>query len=509
MPLKPHASHGFAPKPNDKTDSGNKTLPDGERSKEGSCGFAPKPMDKTGSGNKTLPDKELSNNSTIFNSVNMLNLISGTQILLSDGSTATVKSKLGEGGQGVVYLVTLSNGTDMAFKCYLNKQESAYMTNLKNLMSQRQPSPAFLWPKFVASIEGEECGYVMDLKPASYFELGDFYSAGYNGKVKANFSSFGARLQAALHICNAFRQLHIQGLSYQDINDGSFLINPTTGDVLICDIDNVCTNNQTITHIMGKSRYMAPEVMDGNTPNTNSDRFSMAIILYRLFMLDHPFEGENIIKIPCLTSDIERRKYGREAVFVYDAFDNSNRPNNHIHRNSTLFWQYCPPSLQKMFQKALGHDAIVNPINRVSARDWKELFLELRRNLIVCPKSPEGKDHDFMSDGPVQKCLRCGDQIVVNTTLHFSDGSKYIVTPHKNIYISDEMAPIAFGVSRVLNSGEIELGVRNTSNSTWNVQTPSGNIRQVEPGKSMPLLNSMQIRFRGNMACKVVVNNSY
>jgi len=446
---------------------------------------------------------------TIFNSVNMSNLISGTQILLSDGSTATVKSKLGEGGQGAVYIATLSSGTDMAFKCYLDKPSSAFMKNLKDLISQKPPSSAFLWPKYVASIEGEECGYVMDLKPTSYHELGDFYSAGFDGKVKSNFTSFGARLQAAIHICNAFRKLHIQGLSYQDVNDGGFLINPVSGQVLICDCDNVCPNNTSISRISGKSRYMAPEVIEGGVPNTDSDRLSLAIILYRLFMLDHPFEGESIIRIPCLTQEIERRKYGKEAVFVYDAFDNSNRPNNRIHRNSTLFWNYCPPSLQKMFQKALGHDAIVNPTNRVSARDWKELFLELRRNLIVCPKSPEGKDHDFMSDGPVQKCLRCGDQIVVNTTLHFSDGSKYIVTPHKNIYISDEMAPIAFGVSRVLNSGEIELGVRNTSNSTWNVQTPSGNIRQVEPGKSMPLLNSMQIRFRGNMACKVVVTNSH
>jgi len=481
MPLKNHANHGFVSKPKDKVDSKS----------------------------KPLPPEELPRNKTIFKYITMSNLISGAQIMLSDGSTATVKSKLGEGGQGVVYLVTLSNGTDMALKCYLNKPEAAFMKNLKDLISQKPPSPAFLWPKYIASIDGEECGYVMALKPKTYFELGDFYSAGFDGKVKANFASFEARIQAAIHVCNAFRQLHIQGLSYQDVNDGGFLINPGDGEVLICDCDNVCPNNTSISHILGKTRYMAPEVIEGNYPNTDSDRLSLAIILYRLFMLDHPFEGERIIKIPCLTQEIERLKYGREAVFVYDAFDNSNRPNSRIHSNSTLFWKYCPPSLQKMFQKALGHEAIVNPTNRVSAKDWKELFLELRRNLIVCPKSPEGKDHDFMADNPVQQCLRCGDHIVIDTTLYFSDGSKYIVTPHKHIYISDEMNPIAFGVSRVNNSGEIELGIRNTSNSTWNVQTPTGNIRQVEPGKSMPLLNSMQIRFRGNMACKVVVNNSH
>ena len=29
------------------------------------------------------------------------------------------------------------------------------------------------------------------------------------------------------------------GYSYQDLNDGNFFINPQSGDVLICDNDNV------------------------------------------------------------------------------------------------------------------------------------------------------------------------------------------------------------------------------------------------------------------------------
>ena len=443
---------------------------------------------------------------SIFNNVTMSNLTIGTKINLSDGSTAVIKSKLGEGGQGVVYLVTLSNGMDMALKCYTSPPKSGFFDNLKKISAQKAPSPAFLWPKYIAMLNGEECGYVMDLMPQGYYDFGDFFSAGYDGKVKANFSSFGAKVQAAINICNAFRQLHIQGLSYQDLNDGSFLINPNNGDVRICDNDNVCANNHSVTYIMGKSRYMAAEVINGETfPNTNSDRLSLAIILYRLFMLDHPFEGESIIKIPCLTNDVERRKYGKEAVFVYDPSDDSNRPNPYIHRNSCLFWNYCSESLKQKFQKALSHQAIINPLERVSAKEWKELFLALRRNLIVCPNSPKDKDHDFLSDGIVHVCPRCKDQIVINTSLHFSDGTDYIVTPHKLIYIGDEMNPIARGVTKVNDNGIKELGLQNMSNYTWNVQTPKGNIKQVEPQKAMPLRNGMQIRFRGDCACKVNV----
>lgn len=436
----------------------------------------------------------------------MANLTIGSQISLSDGTTAVVKSKLGEGGQGVVYKVTTSSGNDMAFKCYSQMPESAFFDNLQNLIKLSAPSPAFLWPKAIVTYDGEYCGYVMDLRPNGYHDLSDFFSAGYDGKVMANFTSFGARLQAAIHICNAFRKLHIQGLSYQDLNDGSFLINPDTGDVLICDNDNVCPNNTSITKIFGKARYMAAEIIEEkNFPNTNSDRLSLAIILYRLFMLDHPFEGESILRIPCLTQEIERRKYGYEAVFVYDENDASNRPNPKIHRNSVLFWQHCTDSLKQKFQKALGHEAIINPDNRVSDKEWKELFLDLRRKLIVCPESPKGKDHDFMSDTIVDKCPRCKDKILVNTVLFFSDSTEYVVTRHKHIYIGDEMNAVAFGVSRNNDSGVKELGIRNTSNTTWNIQTASGKLKQIEPGQAMPLRHGMQIRFRGDAACKVVV----
>ncbi len=459
--------------------------------------------------NKKPDELEKTTNKTITNTFNysiMANLPIGSQISLSDGTTAVVKSKLGEGGQGIVYMVTTSNGMDMAFKCYIQTPDDSFFNNLKNLINMQAPSPAFLWPKAIGTYNGERCGYIMNLRPSHYHDLSDFFSAGYDGNVKANFVSFGAKLQAAIHICNAFRKLHIQGLSYQDLNDGSFLINPQTGEVLICDNDNVCPNNTSITQILGKSRYMAAEIIDEiNMPNTNSDRLSLAIILYRLFMLDHPFEGEAIIRIPCLTQEVERRKYGKEAVFVYNPMDSSNRPDSTIHKNSVLFWAYCPDSLKQMFQKALSHEAIIDPNNRVSDKDWKELFLNLRRTLIVCPKSPKGKDHDFMTDSMVNKCIRCKDSIVVNTILHFSDNTDYVVSGHKFVYINDEMTPIACGVMRINDDGTYEQGVRNISNTTWNIQTPSGKLMQIEPGKNMPLRNGMQIRFRGDSACKVIV----
>ncbi len=53
------------------------------------------------------------------------------------------------------------------------------------------------------------------------------------------FSSVAALINAGLNMVEGFRALHNRGYSYQDLNDGNFFINPQSGDVLICDNDNV------------------------------------------------------------------------------------------------------------------------------------------------------------------------------------------------------------------------------------------------------------------------------
>ena len=62
------------------------------------------------------------------------------------------------------------------------------------------------------------------------------------------------------------------------MNDGNFFINPNNGKVLICDNENVAPNG-TDTGILGKPRYMAPEIVLGKKmPDNLTDRFSMSAV---------------------------------------------------------------------------------------------------------------------------------------------------------------------------------------------------------------------------------------
>lgn len=185
-------------------------------------------------------------------------------------------------------------------------------------------------------------GYIMKLRPEGYYEFGNYLLA------LKNFKSLDAMLAAAMKICEGFRMLHLKGYSYQDLNDGNFFIRPSDGDVLICDNDNVMPQGQK-SGIMGKARYMAPEIVAGGVPDKYSDRFSLSVILFMLFFANHPFEGAKVVSCPCMTEAFEKRFYGSEAVFIYDKDDPSNRPVRGIHQNVIKRWPLFPSILKNTF----------------------------------------------------------------------------------------------------------------------------------------------------------------
>ena len=94
------------------------------------------------------------------------------------------------------------------------------------------------------------------------------------------FASLDVMLTAAINIVKAFRALHLAGKSYQDLNDGGFFIDTKTGDVLVCDCDNVAADGDNFG-IGGMPGFMAPEVVRGIAkPDVLTDRYSLAVVLF-------------------------------------------------------------------------------------------------------------------------------------------------------------------------------------------------------------------------------------
>ena len=422
----------------------------------------------------------------------------GQRIRTASGGELEVIQKLGEGGQGIVYKVNY-NGKQLALKWYFgNKLSNAdkFYRNIQNNIKQGAPTSAFLWPLEITEYFEGSFGYLMELRPSEYKDFSLFLLA------KVRFASIEAIINTALCITNGFRELHNKGYSYQDLNDGNFFVNPKTGDVLICDNDNVAPYGENLG-IAGKCRYMAPEVVMGKKrPDSHTDRFSLAVVLYMLLFLNHPLEGKRTM-CPCLTEELERRFYGSDPVFVWDSTNDSNRPVRGVHTNEIKLWPLYPEFVRKTFEKAFSHEVMVgnDTTHRVIEKEWQEVFTTLRDLMVKCSC---GSETFIDPSKQACQCINCGKSIERPLILKVK---KYLaaLTPSKKLYAchvqydSDDFKEARGEVVASRNNPAL-LGLKNDSNNTWEAILPNGTSKGYPNGQVIKLGKGIKINFgNGNI----------
>ncbi len=411
----------------------------------------------------------------------MTELSKDSIVSLVGGGTATIVKELGRGGQGIVYLVEVC-GEKKALKWYLNAPDDKFYRNLEHNIASGAPSDAFLWPEYLTEKQQGNYGYIMKLRPQNYYEFGNFLLA------KVSFKSFTAMLSAAMRICDGFMMLHRFGYSYQDLNDGNFFIDPQTGDVLICDNDNVMPQGEK-SGIMGKARYMAPEIVAGGIPDKYSDRFSLSVILFMLFYANHPFEGAKVVACPCMTESFEKKFYGSEALFIYDPTDKSNLPVRGIHQNVIRRWPAFPQLLRDTFIEEFSKEKLQNPSTRMIEQNWKKIISTVRDSLVVCRHCAE---ETFVNvSNTTDKCMNCGKDVDLSKRLVINNRSLPLINKTA-IYIDEDNTPD--GVVTTDSNGF--MLIKNVSTETWTVETPSGKIKTVAPNEILPVKEGLKITFR-------------
>lgn len=411
----------------------------------------------------------------------MTELSKNSIVSLVGGGTATIIKELGRGGQGIVYLVEVC-GEKKALKWYLNAPDDKFYRNLAQNIASGAPSDAFLWPEYLTEKQQGSYGYIMKLRPQNYYEFGNFLLA------KVSFKSFTAMLSAAMKICDGFMMLHRFGYSYQDLNDGNFFIDPQTGDVLICDNDNVMPQGEK-SGIMGKARYMAPEIVAGGIPDKYSDRFSLSVILFMLFYANHPFEGAKVVACPCMTEAFEKKFYGSEALFIYDPTDKSNLPVRGIHQNVIRRWPVFPQMLRDAFIEEFSKEKLQDPSTRMIEQNWKKIISSVRDSLVVCQHCAE-ETFVNVSDS-TDKCMNCGKDVDLSKRLVINNRSLPL-TQNTYIYFDEDNTPD--GVVTTDSNGF--MLIKNISTETWTVETPSGKIKTVAPNEILPVKEGLKITFR-------------
>lgn len=433
----------------------------------------------------------------------------GDTVSLVGGGVATIEDDepLGSGAQGEVYRVSF-NGKEYALKWYISekiKNNEDFRSNLQRTIDRGTDCGSFLWPLYLTAPDSkrEGFGYIMNLIPPEYEPLSNILRTyrvnNKTGKqIAVQFKDLDAMFTAALNIIAAFKKLHYTGCSYQDLNDGGFFFDLKTGDALVCDCDNVAPFGYNFG-IGGKPGYMAPEVVTRNQrPNANTDRFSLAVVLFRLLVRGDPLEGANVIRNVTLTGAAELECYGNNPIFVYDPNDASNRPVRGVHDNVIRFWPFYPDYIQKAFIKSFTvglHD----PSERVTDQEWFDLLVRLRGELVRC--SCDNKQRCLStsnaSDDPdYYVCSNCHRQY---NLLKIAD-CRFVIAENTVLY-ENETRPRSEDFRRV--SGKITenrnhpgiFGISNNSDRDWKVTYESGTEKEFGPDKTAAIERKAKIEF--------------
>jgi len=423
------------------------------------------------------------------------------QVIQTKGfKSVTVLEKLGEGGQGVVYKVDYA-GKPMALKWYFQsklKNSDRFYENIKSNIDNGRPTDAFLWPEDITEWVGGTFGYIMPLRPREYGDFSKYLLA------KASFKSVRALVDAALNIVEGFAALHRDGYNYQDLNDGNFFVNFSTGDVLICDNDNVMGHGYS-SGIAGKCRYMAPEVVLGKKPDKQTDRYSLAVVLFFLLFVNHPLEGK-ATNPPCMTEELEKKFYGTDPVFIFDPVNKTNIPIKGIHRNAIAKWPMFPQYIRDAFINAFSSEQLQAKKPRIMESEWLKIFIQLRSELITC-----GCGNELFADPtkPV-KCDDCGKQFSIPAHLRFKKLNVPIYPTVKLFAChtvegsEDFKKPTAEVIVSKNNPGN--MGIRNLSDVIWYVTGPDGKSVPKGKGEVVKVASGLQINFGKNLIAEIVGN---
>jgi DNA-binding helix-hairpin-helix protein with protein kinase domain len=414
------------------------------------------------------------------------------------GERCEILALLGSGSQGQVYQTEV-NGQPCAMKWYFPHSATAEQRALvERLVHKRPPNDRFLWPLDITVFQGSASfGYLMPLRDPRFRGMAELMS-------RVVDPTFRTLTTVALELADSFLRLHSLGFCYSDISFGNIFFDPVTGEISICDNDNIAVDGEGASGVLGTPRFMAPEIVRGESKaNIGGDLYSLAVILFYMFMLHHPLEGRREKEIACLDLPAMQKLYGTDPLFIFDPKHGANRPVAGIHNNATLFWNLYPGYIRDIFTRAFT-EGLRDPGARVRESEWRTAFTRMRDQIFYCHSC--GAENFLASEGDMpgplvdQKCWACHEVTIPPLRL--------LLGRHSLVLNQDTLLyPHHLDANRRNDFSEVlaEMvphptkpdvwGLKNVSPHPWSTVSPSGASLEVAPGRSVSLLPGLRLRF--------------
>ncbi len=203
----------------------------------------------------------------------------------------TIKSELGHGAMGVVYLAEDPRlHRPVALKT-MSANVAGVPDLLKRFYREAEAAGKLQHPNIVIIHEIDEAEGI----PFIAMEFLEGESLEHIIQSRKKLTAY-AKLDLILQTCRGLYYAHKHGIVHRDVKPANIMV-LDDGMVKIVDFGIARIGEGSMTRtglVLGTPLYMSPEQMRGETVDARSDIFAVGVILYELLTYISPFQADNI-----------------------------------------------------------------------------------------------------------------------------------------------------------------------------------------------------------------------
>lgn len=374
-------------------------------------------------------------------------------ILATDGSQIEfVDEMIGSGGMKDVYfspdksyvVAFFRDKQDFNAKDRLQNITGRYRDNIFNQAGGEYWKDLYCWPTKIVEYNGKLGITCPTYQQQFFFKKGSVNNdfLGIKGREKEgkwyasakNLNKFLAPeekgdwfkyFQICIRISRAVKRLHAAGLAHSDLSYKNVLVDPTSGQASIIDIDGLVVPGKYPPEVLGTPDFIAPEVIytkhlpisdsSRKLPSIKTDRHALAVMIYMYLLYRHPLRGGKVHDLD--TAKDEELSMGIKALFVEHPTDKTNRVKvDQLHPSqlpqgdpTKIPYSVCGPYLKELFNKAFI-DGLHHPETRPTADEWEQALLKTVDLMQPC-QNPNCWHKWFVFDNSTKpKCPFCGTE---------------------------------------------------------------------------------------------------
>lgn len=215
-----------------------------------------------------------------------------------------IRSKLGEGGMGEVYLARDTQlDRDIALKT-LTREVARDQQRLHRFLQEARAASALSHPNVAHIYE------IGEVDGAHFIAMEFVEGESLDRKIGGRPLAISELLEIAIQIADALDEAHAKGITHRDIKSSNIMIT-SRGRVKVLDFglaklagpssDTHTSDSEMATRVktspgvvMGTVNYMSPEQALGREVDHRSDIFSFGVVLYEMATGQLPFTGNTV-----------------------------------------------------------------------------------------------------------------------------------------------------------------------------------------------------------------------